>query len=218
MMLKRNTFVGCFARLVRRPPGRSRASLLLLLFLLALFGFVHKSNAQALPTAEKNGVLDVFGAVSITNTDYKLGVFGTSKSASAPEDAGFTAGAALGLKKFFWGQPAIEARYNYVTGAVANETFVGGGGELRYRYHLFRPYGLVLGGVGSLSVPQTCYKDTGNTLLVGAGTDYPLSPRFAVKAEFTYSFVDITGFNNTSAGAQHLNPWSINLGVVYHIK
>ena len=133
-------------------------------------------------------------------------------------DAGVTVGGDYLMRKFVWGQPALAARYSFVTGSNVNETFAGGGFELHYTYRMFRPYATVLGGVGSLNYRATGYHDSGNTILAGAGTDYPLSPRLSARGEFTYGFVDITGFQNTQVGAIHLTPWSINLGVVYHIK
>ena len=215
-MLKRNTFIGCFAGAPSHSPSLPLISLLFL-SLLTLFGFVGTSHAQAIPTADKTGALDAFGALNITGTDYTQGITGYAHD-SASIDAGVTAGASFALRKFFWGQPVIAGRYSFVHGATANETFMGGGGELRYHYQRFRPYITVLGGIGSLSVPTTGYKDTGNALLVGGGTNYPLAPRFSARAEFNYSFVDITGFDNTQAGAKSLTPWSFNLGIVYHIK
>jgi hypothetical protein len=214
MMLKRNTFIGCFARAISRPQDRSRVSLLLL-SLVALFVFVEKSHAQAIPTADKNGGIDAVGTFTFTSPDYPCC---NVHDYPASNDAGVTVGADYLLKRFVWGQPAIAVRYSFVTGSTVNETFAGGGMELHYRYHLFMPYFTALGGVGSLSLPATGYKDSGNTYVVGAGTDYPLAPRFSARGEFTYSFVDITGFQGTLAGAKDMHPWSINLGVVYHIK
>jgi hypothetical protein len=215
MMLKRNTFMGRFVRASSPSLGRLRTSVLLLLMLLSLFCLARRSHAQATPTAEKNGGIDVFGAFTLTSPYYpccNLSDYSPSK------DVGVSVGGAYMLKKFLWGQPAVAARYSFVTGSHVNESFFGGGGELRYQFRMLRPYATLLGGVGSLSVPATGYRDSGNALVVGGGTDYPVSPRFAARGEFTYSFVDITGYQNTQVGAKHQNPWSINLGVVYHIK
>jgi hypothetical protein len=211
-MLKRNTFIGCFARAISRPQGTPRASLVFFA-LLASFGFVGTSHGQALPTAEKNGGIDVFGTFTLTSPDY-----GVTKTTGVTEDAGFTVGGDYQMRKFFWGQPAAAVRYSFVTGSTVNETFIGGGGELRYRYHMLRPYITVLGGVGSLTYRSSGYNDSGNTLMIGGGADYPVSPKFSARAEFLYGRVNITGFQNTQVGAIPLNPWSINLGVVYHIK
>jgi opacity protein-like surface antigen len=211
-MLKRNTFIGCFARAISRPLGHPRASLLLF-SLVAWFGFAGTTHGQAVPTAEKTAGIDVFGTFTLTSPDY-----GLTKTTGVTEDAGFTVGGAYQMRKFFWGQPAAAVRYSYVTGSSVNETFIGGGGELRYRYHMLRPYITVLGGVGSLTYRASGYNDSGNTFLFGGGADYPVSPKFSARAEFTYSRVNITGFQNTQVGSISLNPWSINLGVVYHIK
>jgi hypothetical protein len=211
-MLKRNTFIGCFARAISRPPGRRRASLLLFLFVV-LLGFVGTSHGQATPTAEKNGGIDAVGTFTLTSPDY-----GVTRNTGVAKDAGVTVGGDYLLRKFFWGQPAFAVRYSFVTGSNVNETFAGGGFELHYVYRMFRPYATVLGGVGSLTYRASGYNDSGNALLVGVGTDYPISPKFSARGEFTYGFVDITGFQNTQIGAIHLTPWNINLGVVYHIK
>jgi hypothetical protein len=211
-MLKRNTFIGCFARAISRPSIRPRTSLLLFA-LLALFAFVDTSHGQALPTAEKTAAIDAFGTFTLTSPDY-----GVTKNTGVTEDTGFSVGADYLMRTFFWGQPAVAVRYSFVTGSTVRETFIGGGGELHYRYHMLRPYITVLGGVGTLTYLRSGYNDSGNTLLVGGGSDYPLSRRVSARAEFTYSRVDITGFQNTEIGAIHLAPWSINLGVVYHIK
>lgn len=212
-MLKRNTFTGCFATAISRPQGRSRVSLLLLFSFVALFAFVEKSHAQAIPTADKNGGIDAVGTFTLTSPDY-----GVTRNTEVSKDAGFTVGGDYMLRKFFWGQPAVAARYSFVTGSTVNETFVGGGLELHYRYGMLRPYITAVGGVGGLTYRASAYHDSGNALLGGVGADYPLSPRFAARAEFNYNFVDITGYQNTQVGAIHLTPWSINLGVVYHIR
>jgi hypothetical protein len=207
MILKRNTFIGRFARAIRPFPGRPCTSLLLLA-VVSLFGLARTSHAQAIPTAEKAGGLDAFAAVTITNPDY-----------APSKNAGFTVGGSYLLRKFFWGTPAFAARYSYTTGTTVNESFFGGGGELHYHYRMLRPYATVLYGVGGLAVPSIFnYSDSGNTLLIGGGADVPVSRKFAARGEFNYSFVDITGFHNTPVGEITLSPWSINIGVVYHIK
>lgn len=203
-MLKRNTFIGCFARSQSR--GRIRTSILLLV-LVSLFAQVRTSHAQASATAEKAGGIDVFGALNITSADH-----------AGDTDVGATVGGALLLRKFLFGQPALAARYSYMHGSSANESFVGGGAELHYHYRMVRPYLTVLGGVGGLSVPSVNYSDSGNTFLIGGGVDVPINHRFAVRGEFTYSFINITGYHNTPAGEINLNPAAANIGVVYHIK
>jgi hypothetical protein len=207
MTLKRNTFIGRFAHAIRPSQGCLRTSLLLLA-VVSLFGLVRTSHAQAIPTAEKGGGIDAFGTFTFTNPDY------------APnKNAGFTVGGSYLLRPFLWGQPALAARYSYTHGSTVNESFFGGGGELHYRYRMLRPYAMVLGGVGGLAVPAIHnYSDSGNTLLIGGGVDVPVSQKFSARGEFTYSFVDITGYHNTPVGEITLTPWSINIGVVYHIK
>jgi len=207
-MLKRNTFMGHFARASSPSPGRLRTSVLPLLMLLSLFGLAHRSQAQARATAEKPGGVDVFGALNITSTDHL-----------DTTDVGVAVGGAFLLNKFFWGQPAFAGRYTYMHGSTVHEYFVGGGGELHYRVGIVRHYITLLGGVGGLSVPSFLnYSDSGNTILIGGGADVPVAHRLAARGEFTYSFDNITGYHNTPIGEINLSPWSINLGVVYRIK
>ena len=207
-MLKRNTFMGCFARESSPSQDRSRTSILLLIILVSLFGLARRSHAQATATAEKPGGIDAFGALNITSTDHL-----------DTTDVGVAVGGAFLFNKFFWGQPGLAGRYTYMHGSTVHEYFVGGGGELHYRVGIVRPYLTLLGGVGGLSVPSFLnYSDSGNTILIGGGADVPVAHRLAARAEFTYSFDNITGYHNTPVGEINLSPWSINLGVVYRIK
>jgi hypothetical protein len=207
MMLKRNPLFGCFASAISHFRARPRTSALLLIPAL-IFGLSRISLAQAIPTAEKGGGVDVFGALNISDSDL-----------FSDKDAGFTVGGEYFLKKFFFGQPGLSARYTHFYGSTVKESFVGGGGELHYHYRMLRPYITLLGGVQGLYVPSALnYSDSGNTLLIGGGVDYPVTRKVAARAEFTYGFVNITGYHNTPIGEINLNPWSINLGVVYHIK
>jgi hypothetical protein len=204
-MLKRNTLIGRFAHAI---PGRSHTSLLLLLAVASLFGAARSAQSQALPTAEKNGGINAFGAFTFTSPDY-----------APAKDAGVSVGGDYMLRSFRWGQPAFAGRYSYVDGSTVSEKFLGGGGELHYRYRSLRPYATLLYGVGSLVVPSNNqYHDSGDELLVGGGVDVPVSFRFAVRAEFTYGVIHITGYHNTSIGQIDLTPASLNIGVVYHIK
>jgi hypothetical protein len=207
MMLKRNTFMGCFARVSSPSRDRPRTSTLLLIILVSLFGFARRSHAQATATAEKSGGIDAFGALNITSTDR-----------NSNTDVGFAVGGAFLLRKFLLGQPAFAGRYTYMHGSTVHESFIGGGGELHYRFGKLMPYITLLGGVGGLSYPSVNYSDSGNTILIGGGVDYPVTRRIAARGEFTYSFDNITGYHNTPVGEINLSPWSINLGVVYHIK
>ena len=205
-MLRRVTFVGCFARVV--TLGRL-TSVLLLSFavIFGLFGLTVTSHAQAVSTADKGGQIDAFGTFTFTSTDY-----------DQAKDVGGTIGGTFLLRKLIFGQPAFSARYMRVTSSTTNASFVGGGLESHYRVGSVRPYGMVLYGVGGLAQPPHHYSDSGNTLLIGGGVDVPINPRFAARGEFTYSFVNITGYQNTSVGEINLRPVSVNIGIVYHIK
>jgi hypothetical protein len=210
MMLKQNTFVGCLARAIRLCLG-SPLTLALLLSLASSFGLVATSHAQATATADKGGI-DIVGAVTITSTSIDPFFHNST------QDIGGSVGGDLLLRKFIFGQPALAVRYTNVTSSSADQTFIGGGLESHYRVGPVRPYATILYGVGGLSLPHTTYSDSGNTLVVGGGVDVPLNPKFAARGEFTYSFVDITGYHNTSVGQIKISPATFNIGIVYHIK
>jgi hypothetical protein len=203
MMLRRDTFVGCFARVVTM----GRLTSVLLLSFAGLFGLAVTSHAQAISTADKGGQIDAFGTFTFTSTDFEQA-----------KDVGGTVGGTFLLRKLIFGQPAFSARYMRVTSSKADESFIGGGLESHYRIGPVRPYGMVLYGVGGLSQSQYHYSDSGNTLLIGGGVDVPINRRFAARGEFTYSFVNITGYQNTSVGELNLKPVSVSVGLVYHIK
>jgi hypothetical protein len=206
-MLKRNTFMGCFARASSPSRGCLRTSVPLMIMLVSLVGQARMSHAQATATAEKSGGVDAFGALNITASDH-----------AGDTDIGGTVGGALLLRRFIFGQPALAVRYSYMQGSSSHETFVGGGVELHYHLRLVRPYVTLLGGVGGLSIPSVNYSDSGDTFVFGGGVDVPINRRFAVRGEVTYTYIDFTGYHNTSAGAFTLNPVAGNIGVVYHIK
>ncbi len=98
-MLRRVTFVGCFARVV--TLGRL-TSVLLLSFavIFGLFGLTIMSHAQAVSTADKGGQIDAFGTFTFTSTDY-----------DQAKDVGGTIGGTFLLRKLIFGQPAFSARY-----------------------------------------------------------------------------------------------------------
>jgi hypothetical protein len=208
-MLKRNTFVGCFARAIRSSPGHRLTSVLLLSLasIFGLFGLVATSHAQAISTADKGGQVEAFGAFTFGSSDY-----GPNKN------EGGSVGGAFLLRKLIFGQPAIAARYVHLSGPTASETFFGGGLESHYRFGPVRPYVTALYGVGGLIRSSINYSDSGNTLLIGGGADIPVTPKFDVRGEVTYSSIKITGYHDTSVGAVDLNPVSVNLGIVYHIR
>jgi hypothetical protein len=205
-MLKRNTSIGRLPHATGLSMDRPQASALLLL-LVSLFGLAKTSHAQAIPVAERSGRIDAFGSYTFTSPDY-----------GPQKDNGFSVGGDYLLRKFIFGQPAVAIRYSRVTGTTANETFFGGGVESHYRVGPIRPYATLLYGVGGLKVNQTHFSDSGGELLIGGGADIPINRHFAARAEFTYGFLHITGFDGTSLGEINLSPASLNLGVVYHIR
>jgi hypothetical protein len=207
-MLKRSSSLGslaCSSGLFRR---RLQAAGLLLLLVL-MFGWIRSSHAQATATADRTGQFNVFGTYTSTSPDY-----------SYQRDNGFSVGGDYLLRRFFFGQPAIAARYSRVTGPIVNETFVGGGLESFYRLGFVQPYATVLYGVGGLSshYRNSHYSDSGNELLLGGGVNVPLSRRFSARGEFTYGFLNISGQNGGPVGEINLTPASVNVGLVYHIK
>jgi hypothetical protein len=208
-MLKRNPLTGFPACVPGLLAGRlpTSISLLSLLSLVFLFGSARTVHAQALPTAERAGDIDVFGGFTRNWPDY-----GRSWG-----DGGFVGGDYL-LHKFRFGQPGIEFRYSKVTGSTTNESFVGGGVESHYRIGRLAPYAALLYGVGGISVPSVKYSDSGNTLLLGGGADYPITHGFSARAEYMYGFMHISGSSAAPDSGLNLTPSFINLGVVYSIR
>jgi hypothetical protein len=205
-MLKRSTSLGSIAGLFIPSRRRLRPSGLLLL-LVSVLGGVRTSHAQALPTADRTGRINVFGTYALTSPDY-----------SFQKDNGFTVGGEFLFKRTFLGQPAVAVRYSKVWGPIVGESFVGGGLESHYKIAFVRPYATVLYGVGGLNSSRTSYSDSGNTLLVGGGADVPMSRRFSARAEYIYGFMHISGKNGSPNGELNLTPSTVNLGLVYHIK
>ncbi len=205
-MLNRTTLIGFFAGLPGVASDRPRTSVLLL-SLVSAFALVSTSHAQAIPAATGGGRIDAFGSLTFTSPDY-----------GPQRTFGGSVGAALLTKPFFFGQPGIAFRYSRTTGDTVNETFTGGGLESHYHFRHIDPYATLLYGVGGLAVPQKGYSDSGGELLIGVGADVPVSHRFAVRGEFLYGFLNISGYHNTSVGEINLTPTTFNLGVVYHIR
>lgn len=205
-MLKRNTLIGLPPRFLDLPMKRPQV-LTSLLLLASIFGLARTSQAQALPAAEKTGRIDLFGSYTFTQPDY-----------GRENDNGFSVGGDYALRRFIFGTPAVAGRYSRVTGPTATETFVGGGLESHYKISVVRPYVMALFGLGGVDVSRAHYSDSGNELLLGGGADVPLTRRFSARGEFAYGFLHISGRNGTAAGAIDLNPSSVNVGVVYHLR
>ncbi len=205
-MLKRNPTTGLLACVPGRALRCLQTSVPLLSLVLAL-SFVRTAPAQAIPAAQRSGQIDVFGAFALTKPDY-----------GETWDKGGMGGADLLFRQFRFGQPGIEFRYSKVTGATSNETFVGGGVESHYRIGKLAPYAALLYGVGGITVPQFNYSDSGNTLQIGGGADYPLTHRFSARGEFMYGFMHISGSSSNPDSGLHLTPATINIGLVYNIK
>src|SRR3984885_12782708 len=206
-MLKRSTSLGSIAYLFGLSRSRRLQASRLLLLLLSVSGWVRTSHAQASAAADKTGQINVFGTYTFTSPDY-----------GPQKDNGFTVGGDFLLRRLIFGQPGVAVRYSKVYGSTVNESFVGAGLESYYKVGFVRPYATVLYGVGGVDGVNNHYSDSGNTLLVGGGADVPVSHRFSARSEFTYGFVHISGRNGTSTGEINLNPASLNLGLVYHIK
>jgi hypothetical protein len=177
-----------------------------LLLLLSFFGMAKVSRAQAIPTREKNGGINIFGGYTFTTPDY-----------GRQNDNGFFVGGNFVLRKFIFGQPAIAGRYSSVYGGTTNETFAGGGLESHYRIGPVRPYISALYGVGGVNVSRAHYSDSGNEFLLGGGAEVPLAHRIGVRAEYSYGWLNIDGRNGTAQGSISLNPASVNIGAVYHL-
>jgi hypothetical protein len=204
-MLQRNISIGPSQNASGLFMERPQVSVVLLL-LLTFFGMAKMSRAQAIPVAEKNGGINIFGGYTFTTPDY-----------GRQDDNGFFVSGNFVLRRFIFGQPALAARYSRVTGSTTNETFAGAGLESLYRIGPVRPYITALYGVGGVNVSSAHYSDSGNEFLLGGGAEVPLAHRFGVRAEYTYGWLNLSGTNGTAHGAIDLNPASVNIGAVYHL-
>ncbi|WP_263418748.1 porin family protein [Terriglobus albidus] len=164
------------------------------------------SNAQAIPAGYKRGGdIDAFFTYGRARTD-----FGSAQNNL------YTLGGDYMFRYFGMFQPGINVRYIHSTGAVVDEPFFGGGIDLRFRqFWRLRPYGVADMGIGSVKEKSPGIDDSGVSYILGGGIDVPIVSRFAARAEFNSQHILISGGKGPDLT---FTPYSLNVGVVYHIR
>jgi hypothetical protein len=175
---------------------------LLLLSCIALPSLAH---AQATSTASKTTRLSVFGGVSRVSTDYNS------------QEYGFTVGGDV-THHFHLLDGSLEARYTRATGDPVSESSFAGGIKAEKAYRSFHPYVDLLIGQGNITFIRPIIYPTGpyagdNSIIyvAGAGLDYDITPRFALKLDGQIQSWKV------GSEAARLTPSAITLGVVYRI-
>ena len=163
-------------------------------------------------------------APSATGSPLRLSVFAAGTGMWTGFDGGhnlsITAGADLGLRRFFGFAPSAEIRGTYpvVDGHVDSQKNLLGGVRVEYPFGRWRPYGdfLVGGGTidyqnGGYAVGNFVYTQTTSTVISpGAGVDFDLVGPFAVKADLQYQHWDTPVRTDGSFYAK-----AASVGVVY---
>ncbi len=186
-----------------------RLSAATLLFTFASF----EAHAQAIPAAVAH--IQLFGWGGFT---------GNFTGVALAKNGAITAGGDLEFHPFFTLYPALEVRglYPVDKGNVVAEKNALVGLRLGRHVHPFSPYGDVLFGRGQLNFANGGYptptgdfyvlSNTSNVLSLGAGTDYSLTPRFALKGDFQFQrYASPVGTNG------YIYSKVLTLGLVYRI-
>jgi len=158
------------------------------------------AQGQALPTASEGSSLSVFAGAS-----------GVYTGVGGGRNVGITAGGDYSLRGFFGFRPAIELRGTYPIhdGTIADEKSILGGVRVERPIGRLHPYGDFLIGRGSIDYIRTFiigyseYLRTDSTVYdVGAGFEYDLSPRIALRADGQYQHWDTPVINSGTAWAK----------------
>jgi Outer membrane protein beta-barrel domain len=155
--------------------------------LVLAFACASPAHAQNLPTAVARIQLYGWGGVS-----------GNFSGVALADNLDVSAGVDLEFRPFFSLYPALEVRglYPIDKGQVVAEKNALIGIRLARHVNPFTPYGNVLFGRGELNflnggypTPNGNYyvlSNTSNVLSLGAGTDFALNSRFALKGDFQF--------------------------------
>ncbi len=178
-----------------------------------LYCLAAQAQAQNIPTAVSRIQLYGWG-----------GVAGNFTGLSLAKNGDIVVGADLEFHPFFTLYPALEVRglYPLDKGHIVAEKNALVGLRLGRHVHPFSPYGDLLFGRGELNFKSPGYptpdgnfyvlSNTSNVISFGAGTDYSLTPRFALKGDFQFqryaSPVSTTGYVYSKL---------FTVGVVYRI-
>jgi Outer membrane protein beta-barrel domain len=182
--------------------------------LLLAFASV-ESHAQAIPAAVAKIQLYGWGGFS-----------GNFTGVSLAKNGDITAGVDVEFHPFFTLYPALEVRGSYPIdkGDTVAEKNALIGLRLGRHVHPFSPYGDFLFGRGELNFANGGYptappppyyyviSNTTNVLSFGGGTDFSLTPRFALKGDFQFQrYATPVGTNG------YVYSKVFTLGIVYRI-
>ena len=175
---------------------------LLLVFCVTLPSVAY---TQAVSTANNTTSLSVFAGVSRVSTDYNA------------QEYGFTVGGDV-THHFHLLDGSLEARYTRATGAPVSESSFAGGIKAGKQYRAFHPYLDFLIGQGTITFihpiifPSGPYAGDNSVIYVaGAGLDYDITPRFALKFDGQIQSWKLGNANS------RLTPSAITVGIVYRI-
>jgi hypothetical protein len=157
-----------------------------LLFAFALFPFVPRAQAQALPTATAGFSISAFGGFSANYTGLALA-----------KNGDVTAGVDVGFRSFAGFYPSLEGRGMYPVdkGQTVNMENLAGGIRLARHKNRFQGYGDALFGRGKLNFPGgypdaagnfEVLSNTSNVLSFGGGVDYFTTGHFGFKGDFQF--------------------------------
>jgi hypothetical protein len=172
-----------------------------------------QAHAQNIPTAVARIQLYGWGGIS-----------GNFTGVALADNLDVTAGVDLEFRPFFSLYPAIELRgmYPIDSGHVVSQKNALIGIRLARHVHPFTPYGDVLFGRGELNFANGGYptpdgaffvlSNTSNVLSLGAGSDYALNSRFALKGDFQFQ-----RYSSPVTASGYVYSKVFTLGVVYRI-
>jgi len=171
---------------------------------IGIFSLARTAQGQALPTASEGSSISVFA-----------GATGAYTGVGGGRNLGITAGGDYTIRGFFGFRPALEVRGTYPLhdGTIADEKSVLGGVRVERPLGRLHPYGDFLIGRGSIDYIRTFIIDTptssslyirtdSTVYSMGAGFEYNLSPRIALRADGQYQHWDTPVINSGTAWAK----------------
>ena len=188
------------------------AKILMIVGVLSVLDISGEAMCQSAPAAIRALDLSAFGTITGTYTGLDGG-----------RNLGVTAGASLGIHSIGSFIPAIELRgtYPFVKGDVASIKNLLGGVRVSYSFRRLTPYADLLYGRGAIHYenggfpnPTGTYQylqSPSNVLSPGAGVDYMLTRRVAIKVDLQLQRYSVPVLES---GTDYTRPLSV--GVIYH--
>ena len=175
------------------------------------------SYAQSRQTASRPAGIDVFGAISDTDTAF----YGTDRHYGATAGIDFTE---FRYIPNLHGRlsPSLELRGTYAPGNLVSEETVQGGVKVAYNYRSLHPYADALVGGGSITFnPPNANLETGyiyasdSSFLFnyGGGVTFDILPRWSLIADYEHQ-----SWNLGFSPEVKFTPQSVSVGVVYHLR